>query len=84
MTTLTAARRPLVSRTMTRSELLNEAEHVFVNPTPLIALMLAHLRGDEERAMRHVEDQPPAGPDVVNCPSCGAQLHLERNETESE
>lgn len=64
---------PLVSRNMTRNELVRAAEHAFPNPTLIVHLVLEHLRG-------HVGEPasstalPPGG---LHCPACGAGLQLD-------
>lgn len=79
-TTLRPAVRALVASNMTREEVIREAEHVFAKPTPLIDAMLRHLRGEHVsdawreggNTIKSVEGDP-----AVNCPCCGAQLHIE-------
>lgn len=83
MTTLTPARRPLVCANMTREELIREAEHTFTSPTPLLALMLAHLRGDAREPQTNAVLPKSSGykaEGAVHCPSCGAQLHIHQEQ----
>lgn len=74
---LEALHRPLIFGNMTREELVREAEHTFPNPSPIIAAMLTHLRGQHDgkngdavgmfpaRTVHHEEHQ---------CPACGASV----------
>lgn len=77
MTTLTAVTPAIVASNYTRDEIVREARRVFVNPSPLIQLMLHHLDRDIEAQSSTAE--PAQG--VNCCPTCGAQLTL-HNETE--
>lgn len=81
MTTLSATVRPLVCANMTREELIREAEHVFVSPTPLVALMLAHLRGDARTdGVVLPKSSGYKAEGAVHCPSCGCQLHINQEQ----
>jgi len=78
---LEAARRPLVFGNMTTGELIREAEHTFPNPSPIVKMMLAHLRGEHSH---HNQSGTPAGDlyapartmhtEEHQCPTCGGTI----------
>jgi hypothetical protein len=75
---LVAATPQLIATNYTLAEVIKAAENTFTQPTPLIQAMLRHLRGggvggiaDLSRDLQHCG---------VNCPACGAQLHLHNEE----
>ena len=78
---LEAARRPLVFGNMTSGELIREAEHTFPNPSPIVKMMLAHLRGEHRH---HDKSGVPAGDPQTpsrtvhheehQCPTCGGTI----------
>lgn len=72
---LTAVVAPLVSGNMTTSELVRAAEHAFPRPSPIVAAMIARLCELDDNA-----SSTPATEHAVNCPACGAELHLDTEE----
>lgn len=77
---LKAARRPLVFGNMTTAELLREAEHTFPNPSPIVDMLLQHLRSDG-RTLAAKDGRPAGDPQFeaapCQCPTCGAHLTVE-------
>ncbi len=73
---LTPAVQPVVSRGMTRTELVRAAEHAFPNPSLIIELMINHLANKPDEP----QSSHPPGPNAVHCPACGAELHLHPEE----
>lgn len=71
---LTTINTPVVCRNMTRTELIRAAEHAFPYPSPIIHLMLEHLRGNVEPEAAESSAHKPE--DAVHCPACGAQLQV--------
>jgi len=74
---LTAVRRPMLAANMTRAELVREAEHTFINPSPLIRRMIEELRGDRFLRRRDLPVAPHTACDEGQCPACGAPINIE-------
>lgn len=72
---VTALTSPAVSSNMTTAELVRAAEHTFSRPSPLVAAMIARLCELDDAA-----SSTPATEHAVNCPACGAELHLDTTE----
>jgi len=75
---LTATRRPMLAGTMTRQELVREAEHAFPYPSPIVQRMIEELRGEMtplkgNKAMPIIEHVHGEG----QCPACGAHLNID-------
>jgi hypothetical protein len=68
---------PLVSRGMTRDELIRAAERAFPQPTLIIEMMIRHLEGTrgEDAISSH-----PKSAAALHFPACGAQLQLDLEE----
>lgn len=78
---LITKRRPMLASTMTRAELVKEAEHMFPNPSAIVARMIAELRGDlgqPNDALRKAGHPVLPGIDAeCRCPACGSSLYIE-------
>lgn len=79
--TTQAATPPRVLHTMTNAELVNIAEGVFLNPTPIIALLMQRLIGGNRADQDYLQPEPREH--TLNCPCCGTQLQIELKDTEA-
>lgn len=78
--TTQAATAPRSLRTMTNAELVNIAEGVFPNPTPIIALMLHRLIAGNRADPDFIQPEPLQH--ALHCPCCGTQLQIEIQDTD--
>lgn len=79
--TTQAATAPRVLHTFTNAELVNIAEAVFPNPTPIVALMMSRLVGGRTADPDFIQPEPVQH--ALHCPCCGTQLQIEIQDTEA-